>query len=276
MTDINDILFNEQWDKVLDLISKDKFLISEIDSYDIAWKRFYYGLVENGKEVHIEPFGQFSDLLKVVDICIMNGLKGKTIPQATAFQDKMTIDKLISEGHRIDEEDFGERTALMVAATLNNIDLVRFIIDKDANISHYDQDNFEAIDFTTSDEIIELLKSLGGKTKEERNKEFDEYCDAREYWNNIREINIAFMQASEKSNLIQMKSALDKSSLKFMTLNFTNSSNGWTALHYAVKNEDRNVIDFLVQQGIDSEKRNSDGLTAKELAIKLGHNGLFN
>jgi hypothetical protein len=275
MTDFSDIIFNEQWDKVFKLISNDKTLISEIDSYDIAWKRFYYGLVENGKEEHIPPYGQFSDLLKVVDICISNGMKGKSIPQATAFEDKNTIDKLISEGHRIDEEDFGERTALMVAATLNNIDLVRYIIDRNASISHYDQDNYEAIDFTTSNEIIELLKSLGGKTKDERNKEYDEYCVAREYWNDIREINLAFMKGAENMNFNQMKDAFERSNLKSMTLNFAYPINGWTALHYATKNNDKKTINFLIQQGIAVDKKNIDGMTAKELAYKLGFNELF-
>jgi len=274
MTDIDDIFFNEQWDKVLEAISKDKVLVKQIDSYDLALKRFQYQLAENGIEELVSPFGKFTDLIKLIDIWKNQGLTGMTIPQATAFQQIDQIKKLLDQGHSIDEQDFGERTGLLVAATLNDFDLVEFFISSGAFVSFYDQDNSEAIDLTTSKEIIELLTKHNGRTKTQRRQDYDEYCDAREKLNILREINLSFMKGAQKGNIVQLEEALKNSSMDFMTLNFAYPINGWTALHYAAKNNDKKIYDFLVIKGIDTTKKNIDGLTAMELAKTLGHNEL--
>lgn len=274
MNDIDDILFNEQWDRVLEEISKDKNLIGQIEPYDLAWKRFQYQLAENGIEELVPLYGNFTELLKLIEICKNQGLTGLNIPQATAFLQLDQIKFLLNQGHEIDEQDFGERTGLLVAAALNDIKLVNFFIDNGAFVSFYDQDNFEAIDLTTSNEIIELLATHGGKTKTQRRQDYDEYCDAREKLNILREINLSFMKAAEQGDLSQMEEALKDSSMDFMTLNFAYPINGWTALHFAAKNNDKKAFDFLVSKGIDTKKKNIDGLTALELAETLGHNEL--
>lgn len=271
MTNFSDILFNEQWDKVFELISNDRTLISEIDPYDIASKRFYYGLVENGKEEHVSPFGKFSDLLKVVDTCVNNGMKGKTIPQATAFQQIDQIKELLEKGHNIDEQDFGERTGLLVAATLNDFERVKFFIDNGAFVSFYDQDNFEAIDLTNSIEIVDLLAKNNGKTKQQRANDYDEYCIARESLNLHREANLKFIRAAKEGDLAKMQDALTNNSMPSITINHTDKESGNTALHYAVQNNDAKTIEFLLLNRIETNKINRQGITAKELAIKLGH-----
>jgi len=82
------------------------------------------------------------------------------------------------------------------------------------------------------------------------------------------------MKGAEKGDILQLEEALKNSSMDFMTLNFAYPINGWTALHYAAKNNDKKTYDFLVSKGIDSTKKNIDGLTAMELAKTLGHNQL--
>ena len=275
MKDIEDILFNEQWDKVIEEIIRDKELITTIDPADLAWKRFQYQLSENGKEKLVPPYGDYSDLLTLIDLCKAGGLLGLTIPQATAFRQLGQIKMLLDNGHSIDEQDFGERTGLLVAAVLNDLGLVKFMIDNGAFVSFYDQDNFEAIDLTTSEEIIELLQQHNGKTKAQRKKDYNEYCEARENLNVLREVNLQFMRGAETGNMGQMEEALKKSSMDFMTLNFSYPINGCTALHYAVKNNDKEVVSFLIKRGIDKEKKNLDGLTAIDLARQLGHEDLF-
>ena len=90
-----------------------------------------------------------------------------TIPQATAFQEIDQIKKLLDQGHSIDEQDFGKRTGLLVAATLNDFDLVEFFISNGAFVSFYDQDNFEAIEFAT-----EIFKKIKLKPDDEIEKWF--------------------------------------------------------------------------------------------------------
>ena len=275
MIDIEDIFFNEEWEKVLEELTKDSTLISKITPSDLAWKRFQYQLAENGKEELIPPFGSFSDLLKIIDLCKTEGLLGLTIPQATALQQPDQIKQLINDGHKIDEQDFGERTGLLVAAALNDFSLVKFFIDQGAFVSFYDQDNLEAIDLTLSKEISDLLQTHNGKTEEQRKVEYNDYCDAREHLNILREINLSFMKGAETGNLELIKEALQKSSLDFMTLNFSYPINGWTALHYAAKNNDKKTFDFLVAKGIDKSKKNLEGLTAMDIAKQMGHKEIY-
>jgi hypothetical protein len=275
MKDIENIFFNEEWDKVLQELNKDKSLISNIDPANLAWKRFQYQLAENGVEELVPPFGKLSDLLKVINLCKKEGLLGSTIPQATALQQPERIKYLISQGQKLDEQDFGERTGLLVASALNDLKLVKFFIDQDAFVSFFDQENLEAIDITTSKEIKDLLQSHNGKTEKQREKEYNEYCDAIEHLNNLREINLSFMKGAEKGDIEQMGKALKNSSMAFMTLNFAYPINGWTSLHYAVKNNDRKAIDFLIANGIDQTKKNLDGLTAIELAKEMGNREIY-
>ena len=56
------------------------------------------------------------------------------------------------------------------------------------------------------------------------------------------------MKAAEKGDIIQMEDVLKKSSMDFMTLNFAYPINGWTALHYASKNNDKRTFYFLVSK----------------------------
>lgn len=182
---LQDHIENERWDKVLELISMDNSLCEQIDPRDISYKIFYYSLQKNLKEDQNSSNFDLDIFEQVVYICIQNGLLGNTLPQATAFQNKERIISLLQDGHDINQEDFGERTAIMVAATLNDYALSKFLIEQSCNVSHYDQDSFEAIDFTTSNEIFDLLHLHKGRTKEERKKAFDEYCEAKEYWNDI-------------------------------------------------------------------------------------------
>jgi|GEM_PF-1968253 Ankyrin repeat. len=271
MKNIEDIFFNEDWNSFLKAVTENKDIISTIDPADLAWKRFQYQLSENGKTDLVPPYGNFTELLKVIEYCKNNGLLGLTISQATAFQQIEQIKYLLSQGLNIDEQEFGETTGLLIAAALNDYDLVKFFIDNGALVSFYDQDNFEAIDLTVSNDIVQLLKQCGGKTKEQRQQDYDEYCEARENLNILREINLLFMKGAETGNLRQMEEALQKSSIDFLTLNFAYPVNGWTALHYAVKNNDKIVFNFLINKGIDTAKKNLDGLTAMELANNLGH-----
>lgn len=270
MKNIENIFLNEDWNSFIEAITENKDIVSTIDPADLAWKRFQYQLSENGKIDLFPPFGNFTELLKVTEYCKSNGLLGLTIPQAAAFQQVGQIKHLLSQGHNIDEQDFGETTGLLIASALNDYNLVKFFIDNGAFVSFFDQENFEAIDLTVSSDIIQLLKQYGGKTKQQRQQDYDEYCDAREKLNILREVNLSFMKGAEEGNIKQMEEALQNSSMDFLTLNFAHPINGWTALHYAVKNNDKSAFDFLINKGIDITKKNLDGLTAMELANNLG------
>ena len=275
MNDITEIFDNEQWGKVFEKIFKNKDLVLSIDPADLAWKRFQYQLVENGKYDLVAPFGNFSDLLKIVEFCKGQGFLGLTIPQATAFQQPDQIKTLLANGHKIDEQEFGESTGLLVAAVLNDYELVEFFIDNGAFVSFYNQDSFEAIDLTTSQNIIDLLTKNKGKTKQQRSEVYNEYCDARGKLNDHREANLNFIIAAKNGDLVKMNEALTDNIMPFITIDFADNETGNTALHYAVLNKDQKVIDFLLSKRIDKNKANRKGITAQELAKQLGNEKLF-
>jgi ankyrin repeat protein len=60
-----------------------------------------------------------------------------------------------------------------------------------------------------------------------------------------------------------------------MTLFFSYPINGWTALHYAAKNNNKKIFAFLVAKGIDKSKKNLKGLTAMDIAKQMGHKEIY-
>lgn len=267
--DFENLLDLEHWDKVFDFLTADTNLVSEIDAEYLAMKNFQYALVENGKEQHIFPYTNPVELKKTISFCRQNGLLADNIPTASSFQDISRIEYLIANGHQIDEHSFGERTGLIVAAALNDIDLVDFFLSKGAFVSFTDFENYEAIDYTTNSDIFELLKSNGGKTKDQRKQDYDEYCDAREKLNILREINYSFIKAAKSDDLEKMKELLKQSSMDFWTLNCDYAENKKSALHLAVENDNINMIKFLLDNGINKYSKTTDGLTALDFARKL-------
>jgi len=266
---LQDNFDNERWDKVFEILTGDNKLVSEIIAQDLAWKNFQYALDANGKDKLVSPFGKYSDLKNVISLCKQIGLVASNIPEATSLQDLDTIKSLLAKGHNIDEHSFGERTGLIVSAAINDRQLVDFFIINGAFISFDDMEHLQAIDYSTDEQIIELLKLSGGKTRAERNEEFAEYADAREKLNVLREINLAFMKAAETGDLNKIKNALKETSLDFFTLNFAYPINGKTALHLAVENNQIEVAKFLLEKGINKSSKNIDGLTALDTAKKL-------
>ncbi|MFT4801901.1 MAG: ankyrin repeat protein [Flavobacteriaceae bacterium] len=256
MEDFKYAIDNEHWGKALEFISKDKSLISKIPIDDIANELIRYALVENGIEEHVPPFGKYSDLKKLSDLCIDSGMKGKSLPHSTAFRDLTQIDSLLLKGHKIDEIDHFERTALMVASALNDIDLVQFIIDKKADISFTDYEGMEAIDLTISLEIIELLKLKGGKTKQEHEKEDEEMYRGIYEWNFERDIRFIIFEGIKTGYIKLMEEALKESYVIY-------SDSSWASKKYAPDNN--NKIDF------DSLSLDSDGIFSDGISLVMFH-----
>lgn len=268
MTTLQDHIDIEHWDKVLELISKDNSLVKDIDPYDLAWKVVQYALVEKGEEKYHYDYCSYDYLKKTVQKCKQLGLIAKTIPQATAFQCIETIKLLLDEGHNIDEQDFGERTGLIVCSLLNDLVLTNFFIDNKAWINFFDQDNLEAIDYTTDENIFNLLKSLGAQTKTERNKVMDEYYDAVEVMNDMRSTQMEFMEGAENGDIAKMEIALKKPK-GFWVLNGSLPVNGKTALHLATEKNRIEATRYLLERGLDKNKADLNGETPFELAKRL-------
>lgn len=268
MTTLQDHIDIEKWDTVYELVSKDNSLIKDINPYDLAWKVVQYSLVEKGEEEYYYDYCSFDDLRKLIEKCKKLGLVARTIPQAAAFQDLNTIKLLFNEGHNIDEQDFGERTGLIVSSLLNDLTITQYFIDNNAWVGFFDQDSLEAIDYTTNEIIFNLLKSLGGQTKSERNKAMDEYYDAVEVMNDMRSTQMEFMEGAEKGDISQMESALNRPK-GFWVLNGSWPVNGKSALHLATEKNRVEATKFLIGKGLDINKPDLNGETPFDIAKRL-------
>ena len=268
MTTLQDHIDLEKWDIVYELVTKDNSLIKNIDPYDLAWKVVLYALVEKGEENYYCDYCSFDDLKKTIKKCKELGLVARTIPQAVAFQDIDTIKFLLEDGHNVDEQDFGERTGLIVSSLLNDLTLTQFLIDKNAWVNFFDQDSLEAIDYTTNETIFNLLKSLGGQTKSERNEAMNDYYDAVEVMNDIRSTQMEFMEGAENGEILKMENAL-KRPKGFWVLNGSWPVNGKTALHLATEKNRVEATKFLIEKGLDINKPDLNGETPFDIAKRL-------
>jgi hypothetical protein len=268
MTTLQDHIDIEKWDIVYELVTKDNSLIKDIDPYDLAWKVVQYALVEKGEEKYFYDYCSFDDLKKTIKKCKELGLVARTIPQAVAFQDIDTIKFLLEDGHNVDEQDFGERTGLIVGSLLNDLTLTQFLIDNNAWVNFFDQDSLEAIDYTTNETIFNLLKSLGGQTKSERNEAMNDYYDAVEVMNDMRSTQMEFMEGAENGEILKMENAL-KRPKGFWVLNGSWPVNGKTALHLATEKNRVEATKFLIEKGLDINKPDLNGETPFDIAKRL-------
>lgn len=275
MKTIQDYIDIEKWDKVFELLFNDNSLIQEIVPYDLAWKVIHYTLVEKGDEEYYYDYCSYGDLKRTIKKCIELGLAPKTIPQAAAFQDIDKIKLLLAEGHNIDEEDFGERTGLIVSSLLNDLTITQFLLDNNAWVNHYDQDGLEAIDYTTDETIFNLLKSLGGQIKSERDKAMDEYYDAVEVMNDMRSTQMEFMEGAENCDISKMESALNRPK-GFWVLNGSWPVNGKTALHLAIEKNRVEATKYLIEKGLDINKPDINGESPFDLAKRLNLTEILN
>ncbi len=268
MTTLQDHIDIEKWDIVYELVSKDNSLIKDIDPYDLSWKVVQYAIIEKGEEKYYYDYCSFDYLKKTINKCRELGLVARTIPQAVAFQDIDTIKLLLEKGHNIDEQDFGEKTGLIVSSLLNNLTLTQFLIDNNAWVNFFDQDSLEAIDYTTNKTIFNLLKSLGGQSKSERNEAMNDYYDAIEDMNDMRSTQIEFMEGAENGEVMKMENAL-KRPKGFWVINGSWPVNGKTALHLATEKNRVEAIKFLIEKGLDIYKPDLNGETPFEIAKRL-------
>ena len=268
MTSLQDHIDIEKWGIVYELVSKDNALIKDIDPYDLALKVVHYALVEKGEEKFYYDYCSFDDLKKTIKKCKELGLVARTIPQAVAFQDLDSINLLLENGHNIDEQDFGERTGLIVSSLLNDLNLTQFLIDKNAWVNFFDQDSLEAIDYASNETIFNLLKSLGGQTKSERNEAMNDYYDAVTDMNDMRSTQMEFMEGAENGDLSKMENAL-KRPKGFWILNGSWPINGKTALHLAVEKNKVEACKFLIGKGLDMNKPDLNGETPFDIAKRL-------
>lgn len=259
---------NEHWEAALSMLQSDASLLHDIDLEDLLWNKVSYHINEIHHYTPGSNLHKLSALEKMIDHCVANGLKPQTIYAAAVLGDLTAIEKLLQEGHFIDENSFGERTGLIIAALFNNYLLCKFLVEHKAHTMFDDIEHFTAIDYTTSKEIIHLLKDAGAYTKAEADQMANDYADSMDFVNDLRDTQIEFMGGAEKGDVAQMQHALSKTK-GFLVLNGTYPANDKSALHLAVEKNKMESVKFLLSKGLDQNKKDFAGESPIDIARRL-------
>jgi hypothetical protein len=76
------------------------------------------------------------------------------------------IESLLAQGLDIDSSNCGQETPLMIAVTLNNLEMANFLLSRGANTSHRDADGLTALGIAEAvgtAEMADLLRQHGSK-----------------------------------------------------------------------------------------------------------------
>ena len=150
----------------------------------VSEKKYVELLIEKGADLNVLiPFGHakgFTPLFAAIQegrtgiakLLIDNGakvdLKGKNNFTALTFaaeQGQVAIGELLlSEGANINARADKNVTPLIIGAAMNHIEMVRFLISKGADLNAKTSNGYTALNTTKNSEVIELLKSHGGKS----------------------------------------------------------------------------------------------------------------
>jgi len=259
---------NEHWADALSMVQADDSLLHTIDLEDLLWSKVSYHTNEFHKYFVENNLEKLQALEKLIKCCVAKGLRPKTVYSAAVLGDISLIEKMLQEGHFIDESGFGERTGLIIAALFNNYELCKYLVDHSAHTMFDDIEHFTAIDYTNSPVIIDLLKQAGAYTKAESDQMANDYAVSMDFVNDLRDTQIEFMDGAEKGDIVQMEHALNKPK-GYLVLNGTYPVNSKSALHLAVeKNKIESVI-FLLSKGLDKNKKDINGESPIDIANKL-------
>jgi ankyrin repeat protein len=259
---------NEHWEDALSMVQSDDSLLHTIDLEDLLWSKVSYHTNEFHKYSVENNLDKLQALENLIETCVGKGLKPKTVYSAAVLGDISLIEKMLQDGHFIDENGFGERTGLIIAALFDNYELCKYLVAHNAHAMFDDIEHFTAIDYTTSLEIIQLLKQAGAYTKAESDQMANDYADSMDFVNDLRDTQIEFMNGAEKGDVVQMEHALNKPK-GYLVLNGTYPVNSKSALHLAVEKNKIESVNFLLSKGLDKNKKDINGESPIDIAKKL-------
>lgn len=196
-------------------------------------------------------------------------------------------------------DDFG-KTPLMYAVINGDINLVKRLINRGAQVNRYDNDSKNAWLYAkifNYQDIAVLLESFGGTTEQDaenwtiflenlaqnlfpQDEQQEENFVVQALNDNINIIDILANKFSEQEQLIFVRNAAFNSEIAFLILakqagieinnRYVDSSN-ITTLMYAVYGGDLEVVKFLIYNGADARAADDQGNTVLIHAIDQQH-----
>jgi len=269
----DEITGTKSYDRLIPFINLNPELLEEITLEDLLWEKISFIKCQDKLPFIFDKdffryWNQIDTAAKFLD---HNSNQTWSLHLAVGFKDFKKIKVHLKDLKSINTFNVREETPLHIATMLGDEDIVIFLLKNEADVHFEDNENLTAIDYSWNQDIFKLLKSKGAQTKSERDLLMDDYCKARTELNDVRECNLALMQACEIGKLDTLKKLFSSTSNKLLSKYFAYPSNNKTPLHLAVENNHIEIIDFLIKNGFLLDKKDIFNKTPLDYARELNY-----
>jgi len=203
------------------------------------------------------------NLAKIISICLLictETLLSQQFSQladAVVEKDTVKINQLLLSGVDINtQHKTTGTTALMIASSYYYYDgMVKYLIEKGANVNLQDDEGKTALLWASSNSLpnAKILVANGADVNIAANDGMTPFLQAT--------LGVSSGKVSlEMCDLLLKNKADINAQLK------KKSAMGWTALHYAVINNDAELVGYLIKHGANVNKSSADGMTPLYLA----------
>lgn len=204
----------------------------------------------------------------------INALPADT-PQNARMRCKQERDLLeqlktdIKNGANVNEKDENKDTPLIAAAKNNSIQTLKLLLKNDAYVNERDANNNTTLFMAVQNDnlkMVEILLNSGADVYKWNNNDDNVLIIAS--GNNNLEMVILFIEALKNKQKVAYTYVLNG-----FIADYVNSTNkdGDTALFNAVKNNNPEMVQFLINNGANLNARNTEGLTAAQVAENNGY-----
>ena len=191
-------------------------------------------LIEKGADVNYEA-----------PLCLISAIKNKN---------KEIVALLLEKGALIDEQ-YHDETPLIISIKNDDKEILSLLLENDAD-PNFNIDEMP-LDIAKKDDIIELLRNHGAKTKEEIEKIDSEFISA-----------VLYLDKEKIKSLISQVSDID---IDISDGGESGSLKNVTALIFAVQNEEFELVRLFVENGAGIKVRDSNDASALFWAVFKGN-----
>jgi len=191
-------------------------------------------LIEKGADVNYEA-----------PLCLVSAIKNKN---------KEIVALLLEKGALIDEQ-YHDETPLIISIKNDDKEILSLLLENDAD-PNFNIDEMP-LDIAKKDDIIELLRNHGAKTKEEIEKIDSEFISA-----------VLYLDKEKIKSLISQVSDID---IDISDGGESGSLKNVTALIFAVQNEEFELVRLFVENGAGIKVRDSNDASALFWAVFKGN-----